>query len=187
MKTRSFIGQPRGRQSGAALLVVLMLLVVITLLGLASMRGAIMQERMATNITARSRAFQVAEAGLRQAEIIARDGTLAFPAAAGCSAGRCAMVLPPAVPAWTADGFWNDGQTGFQEGAAVPVGPISVKPKFVIENFGTTTSGVGGGSECVDMSKPCIGVASQSVYRITAYAAMPNGDGEVIVQSLYRR
>ena len=39
----------RGAQSGAALIVVLMMLVVITLLGLASMRGAIMQERMAAN------------------------------------------------------------------------------------------------------------------------------------------
>lgn len=187
MKTRH-VSSPRRAQSGAALLVVLLLLVVVTLLGLASMRGAIMQERMAANITARSRAFQVAEAGLRQAEIIARDGTITFPTTAGCSGGRCTMFNPATQtqPAWMGADFWKDGQTGYQEGSAVSIGPVSVKPKFVIEAFGTTTNGVGA-APSVDMSKPPIETSSQSVYRITAYAATPNSDGEVIVQSLYRR
>lgn len=184
MKTRSFIAAPRGRQSGAALLVVLLLLVIVTLLGLASMRGAIMQERMAANITARGMAFQVAEAGLRQAEIQARDGLIAFPAS-GCAAGRCAMVAPPATPAWAANNFWTSGN-GFENGTAVPIGGgESITPRFVIEDFGTTTNGVGA-SNCIDASKPCIETSVQSVYRITSYAATPNG-AEVILQSLYRR
>ena len=84
MKTQRSMRLPKHEQSGAALIVVLLLLLVVTLLGLASMRGAIMQERMAANTAARGVAFQVAEAGLRQAEILARDATLAFPAS-GCS------------------------------------------------------------------------------------------------------
>ena len=35
------------RESGAALVVVLMLLLIVTLLGLAAMRGGLLQERMA--------------------------------------------------------------------------------------------------------------------------------------------
>lgn len=170
-------------QSGAALMVVLMLLVIITLLGLASMRGAIMQERMAANTVARSRAFQVAEAGLRQAEIVVRDGNITFPAS-GCEAGRCAMPLPDAEPVWAAAGFWNDGSQ-YREGTPVGKGDAALTPRFVIEDFGTSVNG-GGASDCIDVSKPCITTTEQSVFRITAYAATPNG-GEVVVQSMYRR
>jgi type IV pilus assembly protein PilX len=177
------MGVSASAQSGAALMVVLMLLVIITLLGLASMRGAIMQERMAANTVARSRAFQVAEAGLRQAEIVVRDGNVTFPSS-GCAAGRCAMPMPDAEPAWAEAGFWEDGGQ-FQEGTPVGSGSAVLTPRFVIEDFGTSVNG-GGASDCIDVSKPCITTAEQSVYRITAYAATPNG-GEVVVQSMYRR
>ncbi|KRG62679.1 hypothetical protein ABB26_15465 [Stenotrophomonas humi] len=177
----------RKEQSGAALIVVLMLLVVITLLGLASMRGAIMQERMAANTISRGLAFQVAEAGLRQAEIMVRDAAaISFPSS-GCSNGRCAMPKPDAEPVWAAKDFWANGGSQYQTGAQVKSydGEVAISPRFVIEDFGTSVSG-GGASDCVDVSKACISTAEQSVYRITAYAATPSG-AEVIVQSLYRR
>lgn len=184
MKIPSFIA--RNGQSGAALLVVLLLLLIVTLLGIASMRGAIMQERMASNTTARSMAFQIAEAGLRQAEIIVRDGTITFPAS-GCSAGRCAMVAPPAQPAWAANGFWTTAG-GYQTGTAVRLNEtLLISPRFVIENFGRVTTIASGGSAGIDMGKPPpAGGTTQGVYRITSYASTPNG-GEVVLQSLYRR
>ena len=172
---------PDRRQSGAALLVVMLLLVIITIAGIASMRGAIMQERMAANVLARSMAFQVAEAGLRQAELIARDGIVTFPSA-GCVNGRCAQANPPA---WQADGFWNASGTGYQTGAAISVGPsATIAPKFVIEDFGRTLNM--GASTCIDVSKPCLTGSTQNVYRITSQASTANG-GEVVLQSLYRR
>ena len=186
MKTHPSIGHPHRGQSGIALPVVLLLLLIVTLLGIASMRGAIMQERMAANTAARSMAFQVAEAGLRQAELIVRDGvTITFPSS-GCDAGRCAMVAPPADPAWKANGFWTSG-TGFQEGTAVSVGSVSIKPLFVIEDFGETTNAASGGGGGIDIvKKPPDAGATQRVYRITSHATTPNGV-DVELQSLYRR
>lgn len=185
MNTNPSIGHPYRGQSGAALPVVLLLLLIVTLLGIASMRGAIMQERMASNTAARSMAFQVAEAGLRQAELIVRDGSVTFPSS-GCASGRCAMMAPPADPAWTADDFWTSG-TGFQEGTAVSVGSVSIKPLFVIEDFGETTNAASGSGGGIDMAKkPPDAGATQHVYRITSHAATPNGV-EVELQSLYRR
>ena len=172
----------RGGQSGAALIVVLMMLVVVTLLGLASMRGAIMQERMAANTISRGMAFQGAEAGLRQAEIVVRDGSVGFPSS-GCSGGLCAMPLPNADAPWAAADFWKNG--AFREGTAVNTANGAITPKFVIEDFGASVSG-GGASDCIDASKACIPTTEQSVFRITAYAATATG-AEVIVQSLYRR
>lgn len=176
MKTYSFIGSAPRNQSGLSLIVVLILLVIVTLLGIASLRGAIMQERMAASTTARNMAFQVAEAGLRQGEIIARDGTVTFPTA-GCSAGRCKDA------SWmTTTNFWKTG--AFATGAAVSIGSGQITPKFIVEDFGRTS--VLGPSTCVDMSKACISTTSQDVYRITSYAATPTG-AEVILQSIYRR
>ena len=54
-------------QSGVALIVALILLVVITVIGLAAIRTSTLQEKMAGNTFDRAQAFQVAEATLQLA------------------------------------------------------------------------------------------------------------------------
>ena len=56
------------RQRGAVLVIALMMLVVLTLLGLASMQNTILEERMAGNYRDRQIAFEAAEAALRTGE-----------------------------------------------------------------------------------------------------------------------
>src|SRR5690625_630691 len=56
------------RQRGVALVVALILLIVITLVGLAAVSGTIMQNKMASNLYDREVAFQSSEAGLRAAQ-----------------------------------------------------------------------------------------------------------------------
>jgi len=56
------------KQRGVALLVALMFLIVLTLLGLAAMRGTTLEERMAGGTRDYNRALQAAEATLRDAE-----------------------------------------------------------------------------------------------------------------------
>lgn len=55
-------------QRGAALVVALILLVVVTLMGISGMQNTALQERMSGNMFDRSIAMQAAEAGLRAAE-----------------------------------------------------------------------------------------------------------------------
>jgi len=172
-----------GKQSGAALIVVLMLLIIVTLLGLAAMRGALMQEKMAASTLARAMAFQAAESGLRQAELIVRDGTVTLPSTPTCLNGLCGNP-GSGTPAWQADGFWAVGGTGYRTGTAVGDGVSRIAPKFVIEGYGSAANN-SGSSQCVDLSKPCMSTSRQSIYRMTSYAAAANGS-EVIVQSLYR-
>lgn len=57
-----------GRVRGAALVVGLLILLVITIIGLSSMRSTLLEERMAGNLRDRARAFEAAEAALRAAE-----------------------------------------------------------------------------------------------------------------------
>lgn len=62
----------RGSQSGAALVVSLIFLLLMTLLSTSTMRSATMQERMAGNTRDYNLGFQGAEAALRDAEIYLR-------------------------------------------------------------------------------------------------------------------
>jgi type IV pilus assembly protein PilX len=57
----------RGRCGGAVLITGLLILTVMTILGLGSMRGTILQERMAGNLKEQASAFQSAEAALQAA------------------------------------------------------------------------------------------------------------------------
>ena len=55
-------------QQGVSLLMVLILLVVMSILGVAVLRSSAMQERMSANLRDRNDALQAAEAGLRVAQ-----------------------------------------------------------------------------------------------------------------------
>lgn len=168
---------PQSRQTGVALIVVLMLLLIVTLLGLASMRNALMQERMAGATYARSVAFNSAEATLRIAEAAAAAKP-AIPGS-GCSNGVCARPLPGAQPLWEGSGFW-DGAIPVE--AALGSEYQGVVSKYVIEDYGIAES-----PECgspLTLPPPPCSVSVQ-VYQIVARSVSPGG-AEVVLQSLYK-
>lgn len=55
-------------QTGSALIVSLIMLLLISLIGVSSMQGTILQERMASNLHDRNIAFQASERALREGE-----------------------------------------------------------------------------------------------------------------------
>ncbi|MBB4866607.1 type IV pilus assembly protein PilX [Pseudomonas nitritireducens] len=63
----------RRAEGGAILLVTLVMLLLLTLIGLAGMRLASLEERIAGNLRDRQLAFQAAETALRQGELAARE------------------------------------------------------------------------------------------------------------------
>lgn len=71
------VAHPGARQSGVSLVIVLILLLVMSILGLAVMRGTLLEERMSANMYDRSLAFQQAESALREAEAAVRASVLA--------------------------------------------------------------------------------------------------------------
>lgn len=58
----------RNSQQGAILIVALIMLLLVTIIGLASIRGTSLQERMAGNLRDQELALQAAEAALRRGE-----------------------------------------------------------------------------------------------------------------------
>lgn len=62
---------PRAQQ-GAVLVVALIMLLLLTIIGISSMRSTTLQERMAGNLRDESHALQAAEAAMRQGEAVVK-------------------------------------------------------------------------------------------------------------------
>ncbi|WP_028839460.1 pilus assembly PilX family protein [Thermomonas fusca] len=92
------------RQRGISLLVVLLLLVVMSVLGVAVLRSSAMQERMSANLRDRSLATQAVEAALMTARAnlaAAPKWRTAVPAAADCASdGVCPSYTSEANAGW---------------------------------------------------------------------------------------
>ncbi len=84
--------QHREQQRGIALIVVLIMVLLVTMLGIAGVRTLVMQERMSANSLDRTLAMQSAERVLRNAEAIAQAQAASSPVNPG---------FPTRVPATT--------------------------------------------------------------------------------------
>ena len=171
-------------QRGITLVVVLLLLIVVTLLGLAAMRGTVMQERMSGNAAARAIAFQAAEAVLREAESYAADPGRPDVPAAGCTNGLCAMPAPGTAAAWETDTFWTTAG-GYRVANVETLDTVDVA-RYVIEDLGEAGALTGTCTAEIDLSvADCDSTAVGRYYRITVLSRMDNGT-EVMLQSTYQ-
>lgn len=163
--------RPRA-QRGATLVVVLILLLVMTLLGLASLRGTVLEERMSANLLDRSLGFQVAESALREAEG-RLEAAPTFPGA-GCNAGICATPDPAATERWLDSGF-----TGWVNAAAVD-SKVNA-PQYFIENMGMGVNWPKCDALPPNKRSP---LCLTPRYRITSRSSQ-DGRATVILQAMY--
>lgn len=180
----------RAAQGGVALVVALILLVVITLVGLAAVRGTIMQQKMTANFYDRQIAFQADEAALRQAEAAILATTAAAPAGfrdcSPASGNKCLVdplgdsTLPPSAITTVATGSFDAGKLS------------AAQPQYVIEYMGKFEVPVPNVKQLSNCSgyAPCSSVSTADFYRITARSGDPATIGEravVVLQSMYRK
>ncbi len=172
------------RQRGAALAVSLILLVVITIIGLASIRGTNMQERMSANMYDRNLAFQAAETGLRTAEARLTP-PLALPVfGAACPGGFCSE--PKTKTEWaTAEtrAFDPDGSWWAADNTALGalITGAASRPEFVVEDMGEWPEP----PECQNAS-PVPPDCFAKRYRISAQY-LSAGRANVVLQTMFRR
>lgn len=163
---------PPHARRGATLVVVLILLLVMTLLGLASLRSTVLEERMTSNLLDRSLGFQVAEAGLREAEA-SLDPNPTFPAA-GCvvATGLCAMPVASDPERWLDTSFnqWHTGTVADANTAA---------PQYIIEDMGTGPNW----RDC-DRLSPIHPLCLTPRYRVTS-RSQQNGRASVMLQTIF--
>jgi type IV pilus assembly protein PilX len=171
------------RQQGASLVIALMFLIVLTILGLVSVRSSTLHERMAGNDRDRAVAFEAAEAALRDAEVdILTNLTPASAFNAACTNGLC-------VPATVATPNWQQvpwtGATSRVYGVASGAGayPVAVAqaPRYIVELLPDLPAGAGNSLNSNVRSSTSGGTA----YRITARGWGQRATTQVMLQSVY--
>ncbi|MAO12706.1 pilus assembly PilX family protein [Marinobacter sp.] len=187
------------QQRGMALAISLVLLVVVTLVGLAGMRGTIFQERMAGGAYDRETGFQAAEAALM---LGARDFTnnrqtwveriKDYESDLDCSDQTCA-----ANPSGVIDNErWESVSSGTTDSDFTAIDSAN-PPQYVVQLLGDCSStGAGGGfTGTTDQNEGGPGgtlLANQGqCYRITARAIDPENTAnaeraQVLLQATYR-
>lgn len=167
------------RQSGAILVVSLLLLLVMTLLGLTAMQVARMEERMAGNTRDINLAFQGAEAGLRDGEgqietLLAEPPT--------CSASPCevwqrsiatlASDLRDKDKNWWLANAQLYGQDGVQEVE------VAWEPRFLVQEIAFIEDDLNEG-EGVDTGR--------NIYRVVATSPGATDTARATIESTYAK
>jgi type IV pilus assembly protein PilX len=167
------------KQRGVSLVIVLILLLIMTLLGLASMRVGLLQERMGSGQFDRSLSFQAVEAAVREAE--ARiDTTLVstFPTAS-CAAGLCPTPVAGATNRWDLAtppaGTWATSTTNMTQSG------LTVAPTYMIEYMGKTPKYLAQVGLTSDEETQTV-----DIFRITARSTQADR-ATVILQSNYTK
>ncbi len=179
----------RRHESGLALAVSLILLLVVTLVGLAAVRATTSQQKMSANFYDRELAFQNAEAGLR----VAADALLTEVPGRNCigldASGNACGVNP-----FTDPNLPNNAIRSVATGAYTRGDAASGQPQYVVENLGLWNDPIldTGFDQTANAAQyGAQGTTLQSVhYRITARSDDPAAAGDravVTLQAYYRR
>ena len=169
---------PRARrQSGAALIVALVMLLVMTIIGVTASRTSTLQERMAGNMRQRALAFEVAETTLRVGEAWIQNqvgGPRPFAVSlAACGAPPCdVLALDSLAP--LADATWTGTNT--RQAIGEMQLPLAATPRYYIEQqqFIPDSLTQGQGPQSVRI-----------YYRITARALGESATAESILRSTF--
>jgi type IV pilus assembly protein PilX len=196
--------RPRSRQTGAALVVSLLMLIAILLLGISAAQIALQGEKASRNDRDRQIAFQAAEAALMDAEmdienstaaasrskIFARDSKEGF--VDGCGAGTdstylglCVHADDSASPVWKTVSFLDQSTNaksvpyGRFTGQIFETGKGSLperKPRYIIELMAYNKAGEGAGQDDITY-----------FYRVTAIGFGTRSTTQVVLQTFYRK
>lgn len=165
------------KQGGAALVVCLIILVLVTLMGLTTMKTSVLQEKISGGNSDKALAMQGAEMALRAVEGRLRmELTSTSDFVDGCSKGLCLPPMDGKSMAETVnwDGtavlsFGKDGQQTLATGAPT-------QPKYIIELL----------PEMMALPGSSVGMKSVATpYRITVLAYGRQDNTRVMLQSMF--
>lgn len=175
-------------ERGVVLLVALVMLLLVTVLGLASVRMLTLEERMAANSFDRNLAFQAAETALREGEALAATGpNVGFLGVAmacnnlnngACADGLCSPPHPDCKAA-----RWENASFAGWRNASTAASPLATgTPQFFVEHLGSAFP--------CDPQHPTLQSSNCVRYRITARSHDPaapaaQGRANVVLQSIY--
>ena len=174
-------------QQGFVLIVALVLLLVLTVLGLAATQSTSLEERMAGNARNHDLAFQAAEAGLSAGITCLQTG--AAPCTvfnAGTSGGNGMYVFSPTSTTviWAQPAFWTTaGNTlSYSTYTGINLPQVALQPQFIIEQMPPVAAP--GGS----LGQPQFGGGAPAIqrWRITSQGTGGDKSSVVMLQAVYQ-
>lgn len=170
------------RQRGAALIVALILLIVITLVGLAAVGTTILQNKMTANQYDRQIAFQSAEAAMRVATALIPNNPGLI--ARNCQTGGTICQANPFTDPNLPNGSIHTVTVGPASASSTSAtaftasSAAAMQPQYVIESLGNWTNptqNVGFGNTANSRNYGVQGAANTAIYyRITARSCDPS-------------
>lgn len=168
------------KQSGAALILSLLMLLVLTLLGVSSMQGSIMQERMVSGQREGMQSLETAESALVEAEA-AVDGInllSEFDGTDGLYGQDDAAPEPLALD-------WVNSTNVIAVGSADEVTPLT--PRYFIQHMGEARQPEQLTDLVVEGYTHETGATEAQAFRIVAWSSGPTGESRRVIESYYAR
>lgn len=169
-------------QQGAVLVISLIMLLLLTLIGVAGMQATTLEENMAGNMRDSNQAFQAAESALKAGETAAATiaPTIICPSAANpigyylpydvdCNG------VPETTPVWENATIWSDNTKSIPYTGSLS--NVSASPHFIIEDLG---------AQCASATLPCPAADQRHNYRVTARATGATTNAAVMLQSIFQ-
>lgn len=167
-------------QRGAALVMGMVFLVLLTLLGLTALGTSLLEERMAANARDRIRAFQAAEAALRLCEAAITPASV-FDASGG-SGGFYDTANPMR---WRADWVdWAAGDPKVRALTGIPL--VDSQPRCIAERLAAEINETPGAAESLRVGLPVETARTYRHYRVTARGVGQSPRTVVMLQSHVR-
>lgn len=167
-------------QRGSVLILALLILVVMTILGVSSMSGTSLEQKMAGNFRDRQIAFNAAETALADAESFINSSVNSAAVFDG-SNGLYDFSNGPTPDEAFADSWWTSSNS---RSIATSINEVKTQPRYIIEHRGSigeeegTSVNIGGYGEST-------GGGEITGFRITVRATGLTDNSVVFLQSYY--
>lgn len=171
-------------QTGMAMIMSLLLLLVITMLAATSIRGTVLQERMKASMEDYARALEAAEAALRAAER-ELDSNTDLPFSATGNNGYYASGNRSQWPDWLAAGA-STAAVGANEYTPSGMALRGRSPQYLIERTGASDAGGISPGQGVDATEWEEFREGGELFRIRARGFGSTDDTVVVLEALYR-
>jgi type IV pilus assembly protein PilX len=166
----------RQSQSGAVLIVCLMMLMVMTLLGISSITSTTLEEKMAGNVRNKHLSFQATEAALRAGETTSSGLTNAtvYDGTNG--------LYSRSEPGQSDYPLWEQASgINWQDVSTTSAG-VTVEPQYILEYFGSAPR-----DENCPLDPSQAATCYLPIYRVTAQGWGLNTNAQTILQSTYKK
>jgi len=169
-------------QSGSALIVSLSILLVLTILGISSLRTTSLEEKMAGNSRDAQTAFEAAEAALREAELFIansiNDDAYTNTGGPGGLFNFAGTVI--AADAWTVENNWNNSSVSVDYN----LNQVAQLPRYMIQKIQSQV-GLGGASD-LGNSYSYGETVTEDYYQISARGTGISPNSRVMLQTFFK-